>query len=477
MNTTDNLADAPVMPNVIAAMRDDGVTIILGGKHIIKTGEHVAAFYHAAMDYSRDKDQESLDLLEEMLFPHKRYLTGGDLSEGPNGEIYFKDTPIPIPATLSEQLFEFLDNDWPIYALRNFWYRAMLNPSSHARDGFFTFCRKYGVTITDNGYALLYKAVTTKTVIPSELDLASLVGQRYLALIANGEDPDQWIVVQASASVTDVVGDDVSYYVVAAGEEFEGTVLGTVGVLFQDIPTLAQNKPTTTYTDKHSRTMDIRLGVPCVKNRSECDPDINQSCSFGLHVGSYAYVNMFGGKSDPIMACLVDPAMVVALPESDDSKIRVCEYLPYALMNRDVEGEWQEIPSSYFESDYEVHDATTLTARFAELSAQLENDLDPEDSLIINNVLSVVTSRLQTLSHVDLNDVADVTQAPNDEAEFDQDNPDAPQNTFVEPNESPDGDIQNEMVNFQAWLTKRQSGDTDLTYEDWKYEFCCDGGP
>jgi hypothetical protein len=42
---------------------------------------------------------------------------------------------------------------------------------------------------------------------------------------------------------------------------------------------------------------------------------------------------------------------IVALPKYDHSKIRCCEYFPYAVMAVDNE-HWEEIESDYFEDDY-----------------------------------------------------------------------------------------------------------------------------
>lgn len=59
--------------------------------------------------------------------------------------------------------------------------------------------------------------------------------------------------------------------------------------------------------------------------RNMVDHDINNACSFGLHVGTWYYASTFG---PPILTlALFDPADVVAVPTSDMSKIRVCRYL------------------------------------------------------------------------------------------------------------------------------------------------------
>ena len=462
MNTSE-------FPRVLATRSKDGVTVVFKDKHWVKVGPDADKYFIAAKNYDLNKTQETLDALEHLLFPHRRYLVNGELSEGKNGEIYFKGTTVPIPSALRAQLFDFLDNGWPIESLKNFWYRAMLNPSKHGRDGFFQFCMDYGVVITNAGYAMLYKAVTTKTLIPTELDLAAVVGSEYLKLIRNGLDPAEYIVFSYEDEVFEAKGeyyeDDIiemttRYGVVGAGVSFGGTALGTVAEVFAKIPELAKSKPTTTYTDKYTRRMDIKLGVPVVKKRSECDPDINVSCSKGLHVGSYRYVKAFANQSDTVFACLVDPTHVVALPESDNSKIRVCEYLPYAIMERTLDGEWTELESNFFETDYEVHDAITLEARFNELVESLKNDMDFSLQDETANTIAVVQTRLQTLSHVDTSVTVDVTQDPNDPIEEEEDF-----GFLFDEEDNPI--LTDEEARFSTWCDLMRSGQTNRTYIEW----------
>ena len=463
-------------PKILCSRSKDGVTIVFNNKHWIKTGDDADTFYNAARNYFANRDQESLDALENKLFPHRRYLLSGELSEGNNGEVYFKDTNIPIPGHLKTQLFEFLDNGWPISSLKNFWYRAMLNPSKHGRDGFFKFCMDYGVVITNNGYALLYKAVTTKTSIPVELDLAAQVSQSYISLIRQGIDPSSYSVFLKESDEKDYL-----YYEIVSDEVgHDGTLIGTVSDVFVQIPEMAKNKPTTTYTDKYTRTMDIKLGVPVVKKRSECDPDINVSCSKGLHVGSYQYVKSFASYDDTVFACLVDPANVVALPESDNSKIRVCDYLPYAIMERSVDGEWTEIESSFFESDYEVHDAITLEARFNELLKSLDENPDPSLEDEITNKIYVVKTRMKNLSHVDVSVEVDVTQDTynpsekgfdehclDDDDYLDDEYDEDEDNDYLDDEDAAEDEVMTEEELFKDWSTQRRCGGTHLSYKDW----------
>jgi hypothetical protein len=88
---------------------------------------------------------------------------------------------------------------------------------------------------------------------------------------------------------------------------------------------------------------EIDLGEMISMPREECDPNSEVACSQGLHVGSHKYVESFGSNMDVILACVVSPRDIVALPDRDHSKVRFCRYLPYATMERNDDGSWEEI--------------------------------------------------------------------------------------------------------------------------------------
>ena len=120
----------------------------------------------------------------------------------------------------------------------------------------------------------------------------------------------------------------------------------------------------------------VEVGVVQTQDRAKCDSDIQEACSFGLHVGGYKYVDQFGSGPDRvILACLVDPAQVVALPAHDTSKIRVCEYYPYAVIKRRGVDEWVELPAGCFESTYNNKVSADLIKRLTELDEKVADDL------------------------------------------------------------------------------------------------------
>ena len=89
------------------------------------------------------------------------------------------------------------------------------------------------------------------------------------------------------------------------------------------------------YTDHHSHTFRIRIGEMVTMPREKCDCDSNVSCSRGLHCSSVGWLkqNYFGNTG---LACLINPADVVAVPHIDDyGKLRTCAYLPIEVIKYD----------------------------------------------------------------------------------------------------------------------------------------------
>ena len=86
------------------------------------------------------------------------------------------------------------------------------------------------------------------------------------------------------------------------------------------------------YTDHHSHTFKIKIGEMVTMPREQCDCDSNISCSRGLHASSVGWLkrNYYG---DTGLACLINPADVVAVPHIDNyGKLRTCAYLPIEVI-------------------------------------------------------------------------------------------------------------------------------------------------
>lgn len=89
------------------------------------------------------------------------------------------------------------------------------------------------------------------------------------------------------------------------------------------------------FTDHHSHKFRIKVGEMVTMDRDKCDTVQENTCSTGLHIGGKGWLkrNYYG---DTGLACLINPADVVAVPPYDNyGKLRTCAYLPMEIIHYD----------------------------------------------------------------------------------------------------------------------------------------------
>lgn len=196
---------------------------------------------------------------------------------------------------------------------KNFWTLVSLNPDSRVRNNIFWFIRKWDMKISKSGLIIAYRNADVKSegktfdteftrFISSERDKIKHVSKkspRNYMVIATGFDfmgqPKGYAVVKES---------DVSVY---------NTVIGNLEELYQGLMQ-AKAEETTTFTDHHSHTFEIKIGRIVRMPRELTDSCQDHSCSSGLHVGAKGWLksNYFGNVG---LKVLVNPAMIVAVPK------------------------------------------------------------------------------------------------------------------------------------------------------------------
>lgn len=82
--------------------------------------------------------------------------------------------------------------------------------------------------------------------------------------------------------------------------------------------------PKFTYVDCHSKNVPQRVGTYVHMDESMVDMNRRNECSNGLHVARRAYIGGFSG--DVVTICKVRPEDVIAVPDYDANKMRVCGY-------------------------------------------------------------------------------------------------------------------------------------------------------
>lgn len=78
------------------------------------------------------------------------------------------------------------------------------------------------------------------------------------------------------------------------------------------------------YVDCHTKKVTQRVGSYVCMDEKLVDPNRSNECSNGLHVARRAYVGGFGG--DVCVLAKVHPEDVIAVPNYDANKMRVCGY-------------------------------------------------------------------------------------------------------------------------------------------------------
>jgi hypothetical protein len=82
--------------------------------------------------------------------------------------------------------------------------------------------------------------------------------------------------------------------------------------------------------------------------RNYVDDNKENTCSFGLHVGSYDYANSWAGSDGRLLVVEVDPADAVSVPiDCERQKLRVSKYRVIS----DITPERKEIASTVYDSE------------------------------------------------------------------------------------------------------------------------------
>lgn len=366
-----------------------------------QTEEEAKETFRQIMAVKADPTQENRDRLMEIIDPDYRIPQNEYLERDRYGNFFLGKVRMAIPQLLKDKVLEYVEDGIELTPLVNFWRLLALNPDAHVRKSLYNFASHFGFPITDMGYFIAYKSVYFAGKKHESIGLS--VVSSYVYLRAEGKNPADYNVYSikegAKKQYTVVHKDDVEEFLKDFVQEEEEMVslkellsmtqeerdalhyeeerdvyyrinevvdivpqpLGTLEEAFRNIPALFDGEDENSFTDCHTRSMDIRIGTPVKMPREDCDNDPSRTCSRGLHVGTPQYVKDFGNSSRHILACLVNPMNVVAVPdEYDGQKMRCCEYLPYAVCEVNEDGSLREIDTKYFEEDYVGYEVKEL---------------------------------------------------------------------------------------------------------------------
>jgi len=405
------------MSRIFALRSGLNVTLNINGatKQFVCTDEEESKKLFAKVAQLRSQaladNAEAYKELTAMTDPDYRMKDVAGLTRDNDGNFYLGNYSEALPSGMLSKIREYVDLGLSTDPLINFWKLLMLNPDKHVRQSLFQFAERFSFPITDKGYFIAYKSVAWKG--ESNKDLALAVASEYIYKKASGQDAsniqvftvdEETVFVEihqdaeykttedfidslsteytvevgnvelTRALVEDSIPEDWEFketmdcYYKTETQEPDVTYEGSLSDLYTSI-IAGMNYDTPTFTDWHTRKSTIVLGDAVSMPREACDNDPSNTCSSGLHVGAPGYVSGFGGRSDSnyILACLVSPMNVVAVPyDYDFEKMRTCEYLPYAVCKLNDDNSIREVDTRYFEDDYSAIEESSLNALLEE---------------------------------------------------------------------------------------------------------------
>lgn len=395
------------MKNINVIKIGNMVKISLGGKlHQKNCGSPKEAdeLFRLCLKAKENPTDENVNNIRGYLNEKTRIAILAGLENDPEtGEVFLAGFNTPIPDALVEIITEYHENNYPMDAILNFWKLLMLNPDKRVRTVLFDFITSHDFVLTDAGYMVVYKAVYDKDneMNPEAKDFAEFISRQYLRVKKDWKcSPRKYVAYKNFENDAW----DITKKETAEGwdeEDKNVEILGNLADLFDSIFNVEVKEEESLvpeYTDMHTQTMKIVLGEPVKQDRKECDADFRRDCSNGLHVGATKYVESFANRKSKILVCYVNPANVVAVPEYDHSKMRVCEYFPFAVATYE-NGKIDIIEQAFFESDYREYEVEELEAQIVKLQAEelpiakamnAENDEERPMSELIN----IISTRL-----------------------------------------------------------------------------------
>ncbi|MFA5366664.1 MAG: hypothetical protein WC333_02170 [Dehalococcoidia bacterium] len=371
------------MTNINCIKRGNSISISINGNLLKKDfpdAKQADDYFRLALKAKDNPTEENINSLKSYLNEKLRIalMVGLDsfVADPDSGEVFLAGFNTPVPDTLVEVIKEYHEKGFPLKPIVNFWKLLMCNPDTRVRKSLFRFITKHDFVLTDSGYMIVYKAVYRKNeekVRKSDL-FKEFVTNQYLHVCNDWKCSPRKYVVFKNLEKDSKEPYGITKTVTAKNwneRKMKIEFLGNLGDLFNAIvKSDKKGQRKVQYTDMHSRTMTIELGVPATKKRNLCDANPDIDCSNGLHCGATAYVEWYSNTNSIILVCLVNPMNVVAVPEHDARKMRVCEYFPFAVASYDkTDKKITIIEEKYFEDDYKTYETKELNKLVANIKA------------------------------------------------------------------------------------------------------------
>lgn len=265
------------------------------------------------------KKEESKKLTDILDFMKDVKENGHSVFEVFENSLYVKGIRISTPELLIREIIVAIaaNNTDRLNALINFWKLCALNPDPRARFDLFKFLINHNLTLTPSGNFVAYRTVNVYK--SGDAELEKFVTQEWLKVKRWKKSPKNYTVWETKEGY---ICQTTTPGVITS------KCTGNLDELYNNISTVSGN----VYTDAYTGKMRIKIGEPVTQDRATIDPDPNNACSKGLHLGNENFMRQNMGSFGRVgIIALVNPKDVTSVPEYDSGKMRTCKYLPIAI--------------------------------------------------------------------------------------------------------------------------------------------------
>ena len=221
------------------------------------------------------------------------------------------------------------DYDYLI-SLDKFWNNCLLKENYSNIEDLFVFIENNGLTITPNGYLFTFRRVVNKEDIKED-KLFEFVSNEWKKCIIDKRDASLYFVMYNGYDyvLTDVKSEDLNSLQDLMKDYFEN------------------DRTSPKFTDNHTKKFLYQVGKTYIV--TNVDNNIDNYCSYGLHLGSKDYVRNNDWLGSQIIGCIVNPRDIIAVADNA-SKLRVRKMHIACIISKE---ELDSFSATMFNYDYE----------------------------------------------------------------------------------------------------------------------------
>ncbi len=215
-------------------------------------------------------------------------------------------------------------------ALKKFWLKCCLNPNATAAHDLFAFLTKHDFKVDRHGNFYAYRNVVSKNLTNKEL--VEFVSNQYIKVKGQKKSPKNYVVIQGEPDIEEGFWSK-DYHLLkeenGTGAYWDEQIIGNLAELYNDLPSLQE----VGYTSQHTGKEDYKVGTIIEMSRDRTDEDNSRSCSKGFHLANPEYDYSSFGDTSILAIC--NPMDVVAVPNSECSKLRTCRWFFASVLTKE----------------------------------------------------------------------------------------------------------------------------------------------